>query len=178
MNRLRDFFFLTLANKLPRLRTFDFVRYQFYRLAGVKMAGHCRILAPVNIRPIGGAQNISIGKGTFINTEARFGVPKDTVTIGNYAQIGPRVMFETVNHTLYCKPGARRGTWTKPIVVGDEVWIGAGAIITQGVTIGQGAVVAAGSVVTKDVEPGTIVGGVPAKLIRRIDPETDGQTPN
>jgi acetyltransferase-like isoleucine patch superfamily enzyme len=64
---------------------------------------------------------------------------------------------------------------TKPIVVEDEVWIGGGAIITQGVKIGRGAVVAGGAVVTRDVEPGTIVGGVPARFIRKID-ESDMQS--
>ncbi|MNW06569.1 putative acetyltransferase [compost metagenome] len=56
---------------------------------------------------------------------------------------------------------------TKPIVIGDEVWIGCKSIILKGVTIGNGAVVAAGSVVTKDVEPYTLVAGIPAKVIKR-----------
>ncbi len=56
-----------------------------------------------------------------------------------------------------------------PIHIGNRVWIGAGAIITRGVTIGDGAVIAAGAVVTKDVEENTIVGGVPAKLIKKIE---------
>jgi len=71
--------------------------------------------------------------------------------------------------------GAGRGGKTQPIVVEDEVWIGAGAIITQGVTIGRGSVVAAGAVVTADVEAQTLVGGVPARLIRRLDASNGGQ---
>jgi maltose O-acetyltransferase len=89
--------------------------------------------------------------------------------IGRNCQIGPRVSFETISHGLVYKPNKGRGRWTKPIVVEDEVWIGVGAIITQGVTIGKGAVVAAGSVVNEDVEPFTLVGGVPAKVIKRIE---------
>ena len=82
-------------------------------------------------------------------------------------------MFETVNHGLRYIPGKGRGGWTKSIIIEDEVWIEGGEIITQGVTIGRGSVVAAGAVVTKNIEPNTIVGGVPAKFIRKIDSDTD-----
>jgi acetyltransferase-like isoleucine patch superfamily enzyme len=58
--------------------------------------------------------------------------------------------------------------FTKPIVIEDQVWIGCGAIILQGVRIGKGAVVAAGAVVCSDVAPMTVVGGVPAKLIKTL----------
>ena len=51
----------------------------------------------------------------------------------------------------------------KPIIIEDDVWIGSGAIITQGVRVGKGAIIAAGAIVTKDVEPFSVVGGVPAK---------------
>ena len=58
-------------------------------------------------------------------------------------------------------------SWKKPLpVIGNDVWIGANCVITAGVRIGTGAVIAAGAVVTKDVEPNSIVGGVPAKIIR------------
>ena len=77
--------------------------------------------------------------------------------------------FETVNHGLKYVPNKGRGGWTKEIISEDKVWIGAGCIITQGVTIHEGAVVASGSVVTRDVAPYTLVGGVPAKFIKKID---------
>jgi acetyltransferase-like isoleucine patch superfamily enzyme len=57
---------------------------------------------------------------------------------------------------------------TKPVVISDDVWIGANATITPGVTIGRHSVVAAGSVVTHDVPPYTIVAGVPARIIKTI----------
>ncbi len=165
---MKELIFLSLANNLPRLRIFDEVRFVIYRLAGLTIKGKCKIWGPLTIRPIGGAKNIEIGEGTFINTEIRFGVPDDKVIIGRNVLIGPRVMFETVNHGLRYIPGTGRGGWSKSIIVEDEVWIGAGSIITQGITIGRGAVVAAGAVVTKDVGENTVVGGVPAKLIRNI----------
>jgi len=165
---VREAIFLTLANNLPRVRISDRIRWIFFRLAGVAIDGRCVIWGPMMIRPIGAARNIAIGAGTFINTNARFGVPKERVTLGNNVQIGPNVCFETVSHGLAYVSGKGRGDIVRPIAVEDEVWIGAGAIITGGVTIGRGAVVAAGAVVTRDVAPMTLVGGVPARLIREI----------
>ncbi len=131
----------------------------------MKIKGKCTLWGPFTVRPLGGAKNIEIGEGTFINSDVRFGVP-NKVTIGKNVQIGPRVMFETMTHGLIYVPEKGRGGESKPITVEDEVWIGAGAIVTQGVTIGKGAVVAAGAVVTKNVAPNTVVGGVPAKFIK------------
>lgn len=87
--------------------------------------------------------------------------------------IGPRVSFETSTHNLVIKEfhhrvDETRLTFHRDIVVRDGVWIGVGAIILCGVTIGEQSIVAAGSVVTRDVEAGILVGGVPAKMIRRI----------
>lgn len=170
---MREFVFLSLANHLPRAKACDKLRPALLRLAGMTVGRGCTLWGAFDIRPIGGAKNLSIGDDTFVNTGARFGVKGETVSIGSRCQIGPRVMFETMNHGLVYEPGKGRGGWTKPIVVEDEVWVGAGATITQGVTIGRGAVVAAGAVVTADVEAATVVGGVPARLLRRID---GGQT--
>lgn len=166
---MKELIFLTLANNLPRLKISDKIRYIFLRWAGINVIGPCTLWAPFTIRPLGGAKNIEIGKGTFINSDVRFGVPNDKVSIGKNVQVGPRVMFETVNHGLVYEPGKGRGTWTKPIVIEDEVWIGAASIVTQGVTIGKGAVIAAGALVNKDVAPNTIVGGIPAKYIRNTE---------
>ena len=102
---MRELIFLTLANHLPRLKVSDKIRYRLLRLAGMTIKGRPTILAPLIIRPIGGAENIEIGSGTFINTEIRFGVPKEKVIIGNNVLIGARVSFETVNHALeYASP--------------------------------------------------------------------------
>jgi acetyltransferase-like isoleucine patch superfamily enzyme len=76
-----------------------------------------------------------------------------------------------VNHVFDdpTRPMVEQGITAEGIVVEDDVWIGAGAIITDGVRICKGAVVAAGAVVTQDVPPYTVVGGVPAKALRKID---------
>ena len=168
---MRELIFLTLANYLPRLKISDKIGYRLLRLAGMKIDGRCMILSPLGIRPIGGAENIEIGRGTFINSDIRFGVPDGKVVIGNNVLIGARVSFETVGHSTSYTPGKMRKRTTGSIVVGNDVWIGAGVIIVQGVTIGNGAIVAAGSVVTRNVEPNTIVGGVPAKFIKNVEVE-------
>lgn len=163
---MRELLFLSLANHLPRLSFCDKIRYRLLQAAGVTIPGKCTVWGPLTIRPLGGARNIEIGERSFLNTGVRFGVPLEKVRIGARVQIGPGVMFETATHGLVYEPGKGRGTTSKPIVVEDEAWIGAGAIITGGVTIGRGAVVAAGAVVNQDVAASTVVGGVPARFIR------------
>lgn len=170
---MRELLFLSLANALPRLQICDKGRYLLLRLAGMSIEGRCLVWGPMIVRPIGGARNISIGAGTFLNTNTRFGAPNSRVMIGRNVQIGPSVSFETVSHSLKYHPGKGRDDYFGDIIIEDEVWIGAGAIITRGVRIGVGAVVAAGAVVTKNVDPYTLVGGVPAKIIRRNLDTTD-----
>lgn len=92
------------------------------------------------------------------------------VTIGSHVNIAQGVTVTALNHN-FDKPGIRidqQGITTQPIVIGDDVWIGAGAVILPGVTIGSHCVVAAGAVVTTDVPDGTLVAGIPAKTVRKI----------
>ena len=88
----------------------------------------------------------------------------DKITIGEKTCIGEYVKLLTGYHDIATWNFAFR---TKPITIGSCVWIATGATVLPGVTIGDGAVVAAGAVVTKDVEPWTVVGGNPAKFIKK-----------
>jgi maltose O-acetyltransferase len=110
---------------------------------------------------------ISIGEGTFVNVGA---VMLDVVpiTIGARCQIAPRVQILTAAHPI--GPEARRRGWEygAPIAVGDNVWLGGGAIVCPGVTIGADTVVGAGAVVTRDLPPGVLAAGVPARVLREI----------
>ena len=92
--------------------------------------------------------------------------PRAGLTIGNHCMIGGGVLICGVNHGFASRdvPMRRQAFEAAPIVIGNDVWIGMGAIILPGVTIGDGAIVAAGAVVTSDVPGGVIVSGVPARL--------------
>ena len=110
-------------------------------------------------------KNIHVGEDVFINACCHF-QDHGGVTLGDGCQIGHNVVFATLNHGL--QPEERGITYPVPIVLGKNVWVGSNSTILQGVTIGDNAVIAAGAVVTKDVEPGTIVGGVPARFIKKL----------
>lgn len=110
-------------------------------------------------------KNISVGRNVFINACCHF-QDHGGVTLGDGCMIGHNVVFATLNHEL--DPARRAEMTPAPIVLGHNVWVGSNATILQGVTIGDGAVVAAGAVVTRDVPAATVVGGVPARPIRRI----------
>lgn len=92
------------------------------------------------------------------------------VCIGNHVNLAQGITITALNHNFEdaSKRIDEQGISTKPVVIGDDVWIGANAVILPGVTIGSHCVVAAGAVVTKDVPDNCVVGGVPAKLIKRI----------
>lgn len=115
-------------------------------------------------------KNTRVGKGVFINFGCTF-LDQGGITIGDGVFIAPDVKILTEGHPE--EPTRRRTLLTKPVVIGDGVWIGAGATILPGVTIGENAIVAAGAVVSRDVEPDTIVGGVPARVLRKIRRDED-----
>lgn len=111
-------------------------------------------------------KNIRLGERVFVNSGCRF-QDQGGITIGDDALIGHNVVLATLNHDL--DPDRRATTVPQPITIGDRVWIGSNATVLPGVTIGDGAVVAAGAVVTRDVPPRTVVGGVPARVLRSLD---------
>jgi acetyltransferase-like isoleucine patch superfamily enzyme len=98
------------------------------------------------------------------------------VTIGDRVYTSPHVQITAVNH-VFDDPErsfVEQGITARGIVVEDDVWIGSGAVICDGVRIGAGSVVGAGAVVTRDVDPHTVVAGVPARPIRQVGEESTG----
>lgn len=110
-------------------------------------------------------KNTKIGKRVFVNAGCQF-QDQGGITIGDDVLVGPQTIIATLNHDP--DPDKRGGMFAKPVVICEKVWLGARVTICPGVTIGDGAIVAAGAVVTKDVQPRTVVAGVPAKAIKRI----------
>lgn len=113
-------------------------------------------------------QNVEIGHDVLLNSDCKIG-GQNGIKIGNFVQLAYNVNLVSEDHAYdnpllpIKKQGYKK---TGPIIVEDDVWIGANAVIMPGITIGRGAIVGANAVVTKDVEPYSIVGGVPAKLIK------------
>lgn len=110
-------------------------------------------------------RNIHFGEGVFVNSGCKF-QDQGGIFIGDRCLIGHNVVIATLNHHRDVE--RRGGMVPKSVRLGDDAWVGSGAILLPGVTVGDGAIVAAGAVVTKDVEPCTVVGGNPARLIKRI----------
>lgn len=141
----------------------DEVRALFSDLIGRKVDDSF-VLAPPFYTT--GGLDIRVGRNVFINQNCTF-YDLGGLDIGDDVMIGPNVSLITSGHPI--APSQRRnGVIAKPIVIGKNVWIAAGATIIGGVTVGENSVVAAGSVVTRDVPPNTLVGGNPARVIRSI----------
>lgn len=135
---------------------------------------HGSVLHVYNFRQLPEA-GIWIGKDSLIG-EQNVIRGQGGVRIGDRVYTSPLVQLLSVNH-VFDDPSrsfVEQGITAQGITVEDDVWIGAGAIVTDGTRIGRGSVVAAGSVVTRDVPPQTVVGGVPARVLRRVGVHTPG----
>ena len=106
--------------------------------------------------------NISLGRGAFLNFNC---VVLDVVpvTIGELTQIGPGVQILTADHPRDPEQRRRQLEFGRPVTIGANVWIGAGALVLPGVTVGDDAIIGAGAVVTRDVQAGATVAGNPAR---------------
>jgi maltose O-acetyltransferase len=140
------------------------VRTAFYRLnlrktgKGFRTRSGVLILAP---------ENIEVGDSVRINNDCWIN-GGGGIVIGNDVIIGPKVMIHSANHKFDRLDILIRsqGHVSKPVIIKDNAWIGAGVIVLPGVVINSGAVVAAGAVVTKEVPENAVVAGVPAKVVK------------
>ncbi|MDE7182261.1 MAG: sugar O-acetyltransferase [Clostridia bacterium] len=145
-----------------KFHTAEELRELFSELIGKKVDGKFGLFPPFYADY---GQNITVGQNVFINSGCCF-QDQGGIEIGDNVLIGQQVVIATLNHDL--SPAKRGNMLPAPVKIGNGVWIGAHATILSGVTVGDGAVIAAGAVVNRDVPANTVVGGVPAKVIKNI----------
>ncbi len=150
------FIWNVFINKVPNK---EFRKF-FLRLLGAKLSRNCVIMRRCEmIKPLGLVMGRSSSIGWFSLVDARGGITiGDNVTVASYCKL------ITAKHDV---EDPMFKSIEEPITIDDYAWVCTGATILGGVTVGRGAVVMAGAVVTKDVPPMTIVGGVPAKIIKK-----------
>jgi len=145
----------------------------------MKHCGKGVFLRPMS-SDIKGLENLSIGDGSFIPKGSTFYCTRAELKIGNKVIFGPKPTIITGDHRIDLvgryiidvTDDEKLPDQDLPVVIEDDVWTGANVTILKGVTIGRGSVIAAGAVVTKSFPPYSIIGGVPAKLIKmRFTPE-------
>ena len=134
------------------------------------LLGHCgrnlRVSLGVHIR---NPSLVSIGNDCYLGSDVQIYAWNEKVTIGSNVLIAGGAKLISRNHAFENTdaPISSQGYKNEPIVIEDDVWIGFNGVVLAGVTIGKGSIIGANSVVTKDVEPYSIMGGVPARMIRK-----------
>ena len=129
--------------------------------AGVSLDDGVVLLASGPPRP----GKLTIGQGTYVNRNTMFDAHQ-RIEIGRRCLIGPFCYITDSDHESASeKSGQTSSMRSLPVIIADDVWLGAGVIVLKGVSIGQGAIVGAGAVVTHDVPARGRVGGVPARLL-------------
>lgn len=113
--------------------------------------------------------NVKLGKGVYVNSNSTW-IDTCTITIGARTMIGPNCSFYSGTHPTdpFVRNGLRGPEMGKPIVVGEDCWLGGNCVVLPGVTIGRGVTIGAGSVVTKDVPDFVVVVGNPARIVKRL----------
>lgn len=129
-----------------------------------------KIYGPITIL---NPQHVTIGESVTLNHDVSIIAKTETVTIGDRVRIsvGTKIIATGLNTELVSDES--REHICAPIHIDNDVWIGANSVITAGVSIGKGAIIAAGSVVNKDVSDFTVVGGVPAKVLKTLSAESN-----
>ncbi|WP_044556337.1 sugar O-acetyltransferase [Shewanella piezotolerans] len=162
ISAVRDKAFI-LTKQINNSASFTESQQRVTQLLGSIAAGSL-VSAPFNCEF---GQQIHIGRDSFINMGVTM-LDGAMITIGNNVMIGPNSQLYTASHSIDYLSRRRWETFCKPITIKDDVWIGGNVVINQGVTIGERSVVAAGSVVNHDVPADTLVGGTPARILKKL----------
>ena len=152
-----------LSAKNDRLK-----RDELLRRMCAQVGEGCFIEAP--FRANWGGKYLRLGDKVYANYNLTL-VDDTWITIGSYTMIGPNVTIATACHPTEPELRRRNLQYNRPVTIGENVWIGAGAILLPGVTIGDDSVIGAGSVVTKDIPAGVVAVGNPCKVLRKLSGE-------
>lgn len=158
---------LGLINGLLPARAFGRVRALLYRRVGCRLGPGTILAGPVEgleVRP----SHLTTGAHCYLNSPL-FIDTTASVTLGDGVSLGHHTVIVTTDHAVGSAQFRAGSLSSRPVSIGDGAWIAAGVTLLPGVTVGAGAVVAAGAVVTRDVPPHTLVGGIPARVIRELD---------
>jgi maltose O-acetyltransferase len=156
-----------LANRIPQL-AFNQVRTAILRAGKMRIGSGSLVMGDINVFGEGDWSTLlSIGTDTYITGPLHINLAAP-VRIGNRVNIGCEVTILTVDHRIGDE--SRRAGWSvrAPVTIEDGVWLASRVTLLPGVSVGTGAVVAAGAVVRRDVPPHTLVGGVPARVLRDL----------
>jgi maltose O-acetyltransferase len=154
-----------MLNKLFNMIVYNvaLMRGMFWGIFLKKKGKQVYVMARVKIMS---PQNVEIGNDVRINSDSKIAGQRG-IKIGNHVRISYNVNLVTENHEYReRRPISEQSYYGGPIIVGDDVWLGANVVVMPRIKIGSGAIVGANAVVTKDVKSNTIVGGVPAKFIK------------
>ena len=138
--------------------------YLLLRMMGVQFGKGTFIDAPFRCDY---GKHITVGDHFYANSNCTI-IDVAPVTIGDHVMLGPNVQIITAGHPVHHAARNAAYEYGRPIRIGDNVWIGAGAILLPGVTVGSNTVIGAGSVVTKDVPDNVVAAGNPCKVLRQI----------
>ena len=181
MKRLLDYLIMNQRDARPRWYVRLLAPLYQHRGRGSKIYGSVRMDTPPYRRFSLGRQSViesyccinnAVGD-VVIGDDTRVGIHNTIigpVTIGSHVNLAQGITVTALNHNFdnSDKRIDEQGVSTSQVVIGDDVWIGANAVVLPGVTIGTHSIVAAGAVVTKDVPPHSLVAGIPAKIIKKI----------
>lgn len=166
MNSLYLYFYAIICFFVPQTRNFGFKRW-LLRLAGANLGEGVKCVSSARFQLQG---DLNIGADTWVGHEVLVVGGGASVSIGKNCDLAPRVSVATGTHRI--DPAGSRvagAGYSLPVQIGDGCWIGTGAIILGGTTIGANCIIAAGAVVKGEFPARTLIGGVPARVIRSID---------
>jgi maltose O-acetyltransferase len=149
------------------------LRVRFLALAGFDIAQGTMIWGKITITGSGNLyQRLHIGESCWFNAGCNLDLSAP-ITIGNRVSFGHEVLLMTSTHEIGSSARRAGAFVAQPVRIGDGAWLGSRCTILPGITVSEGAVVAAGAIVTKDVPQNTVAAGIPAKVIRNLQPSNE-----